>query len=643
MESVEKQPSLKAEGIESIQIQLIMDQVESAIALINLDEEKVHYGNAGLLKLTAFTQDELKSLSWKALLGIQSEQDIPFTEAKVFSLKRRKRDELPVMIRAVRLVKDNPHVLLMIHQKTQFQQQKVEEFDFLEENLENLLNLASINDPYEYLNEVAKLLTVMFNTDQTAIYNAVTDFPILKCVAFDGNTQTLPDTMPSSDFSQLESVGIWMPGKPILADIHKKAREQEFSYLANAMMGEREAVFGLIVLISEKNEPIRNVIIHLRFVARIITATIQQTILINNLTEQVNTQRNKLAMHSMLFENVHEGIIVLDPELNITRINQTTEVLLGYADREVIGQPYENVLIGAEGLQAAIESALEGIATHNLGKVSLHRRNGQTFPCQVQVIPVSNGREIADILVFIMDVSENEQIRLHTQQLEHRAVLGEITAVFAHEVRNPINNISTGLQLMSAKLPDDDPNQDNIQRMLADCTRLNHLMESVLSFSRPAEQKMNNCNLVFLIQRLMDRWHPRMARKNVKSMFHQEENLPDAYIDQRSIEQVFTNLISNAIEAMSEEGGTLAIKISKNLSVPKRPQLEVTVTDNGPGIPDEVRERIFEPFVTTNPRGNGLGLAITKRIVTANRGSITVDTFPGGTVFKVLLPVASGE
>ena len=193
MESIEKQPSLKTEGIESIQIHLIIDQVESAIALINLEEEKVLYGNAALLKNTAFTQDELKGLSWKELIGIQSETEISFTEAKVVSLKRRKRDDLPVMVRAVRLVKDQAHVLLMIHQKTQFQQQKVEEFDFLEENLENLLNLASINDPYEYLNEVAKLLTVMFNTDQTAIYNAVTDFPILKCVAFDGASQTLPD------------------------------------------------------------------------------------------------------------------------------------------------------------------------------------------------------------------------------------------------------------------------------------------------------------------------------------------------------------------------------------------------------------------------------------------------------------------
>jgi PAS domain S-box-containing protein len=378
-------------------------------------------------------------------------------------------------------------------------------------------------------------------------------------------------------------------------------------------------------------------------VARIVTATLQHTILVHNLSEQIQLQKSKLNIHSMLFDNIHEGIVIVDNELMISKINQTAEVLLGYADREVCGQSVENVLIGADGLLAAMQSALSGLATHNLGKCSLHRRNGQAFPCQIQVIPVSSEDACVDILVFITDISENEQIRLRTQQLEHRAVLGEITAVFAHEVRNPINNISTGLQLMAGKLDNEDPNQDLIQRMLMDCTRLNHLMESVLAFSRPAEQKMHNCNLPILIQRLLDRWHPRMARVKVKPYFQMEDNLPDAYIDQRSIEQVFTNLISNAVEAMGETGGTLAIKIKKNLSVPQRPQLEITVSDNGPGIPDEVRDRIFEPFVTTNPRGNGLGLAITKRIVTANRGSITLDTFPGGTVFKVLLPIANGE
>jgi two-component system, NtrC family, sensor histidine kinase AtoS len=130
---------------------------------------------------------------------------------------------------------------------------------------------------------------------------------------------------------------------------------------------------------------------------------------------------------------------------------------------------------------------------------------------------------------------------------------------------------------------------------------------------------------------------------NVTHYFQIEESTPLVTADPRSLEQVFTNLISNAVEAMSAQGGTLAVRVAPYYALQGRPQVEVTISDNGPGIPDEIRDRIFEPFITTKSQGTGLGLAITKRIVTAHRGSITLNTFPGGTVFHVFLPAYQGE
>jgi two-component system, NtrC family, sensor histidine kinase AtoS len=116
------------------------------------------------------------------------------------------------------------------------------------------------------------------------------------------------------------------------------------------------------------------------------------------------------------------------------------------------------------------------------------------------------------------------------------------------------------------------------------------------------------------------------------------------YGDPRSLEQVFTNLISNAVNAMSGKGGALVIKIGMEDPLLDPPQLKITVTDNGSGIPDEIREHIFEPFVTTNKiHGTGLGLAITKRILIVHRGSINVESFPGGTIFTILLPILLGD
>ena len=112
----------------------------------------------------------------------------------------------------------------------------------------------------------------------------------------------------------------------------------------------------------------------------------------------------------------------------------------------------------------------------------------------------------------------------------------------------------------------------------------------------------------------------------------------------RALEQVFSNLINNALQAMSQIGsGDLALKVQPDHSEEGVESVEVSVADTGPGIPKELQERIFQPFFTTKPNGTGLGLAITKRIITAHKGNIQVSSFPGGTVFHVQLPAMEGE
>jgi len=144
-----------------------------------------------------------------------------------------------------------------------------------------------------------------------------------------------------------------------------------------------------------------------------------------------------------------------------------------------------------------------------------------------------------------------------------------------------------------------------------------------------------------LIKRIVDRWMPRFTRLKVKLNYQMNPGLPKVLGDLRALEQVFINLISNAVEAMSNQGGVLSIRIAPNQELSNRPQLEVMISDTGPGIPDELRERIFEPFVTGKSKGTGLGLAITKRIISAHQGSIWVNSFPGGTMFHILLPIIS--
>jgi signal transduction histidine kinase len=300
-------------------------------------------------------------------------------------------------------------------------------------------------------------------------------------------------------------------------------------------------------------------------------------------------------------------------------------------------------LIGADNLVPALQSALQGIATPNLGNVRLHRRDGSAFLAHVQVIPVMVSDRLEEVVILLRDLSEHEQFQLRNEQLEQRALLGEVTAIFAHEVRNPINNLSTGLQLMAMNLPDDDPNQDQINRLNADLNRLTHLMQSVLSFSRSPENKIESVNLSELLPALLERWRPRLVRLNVQHRIQTATQKAIVAGDPRALEQVFNNLIGNAVQAMSDCGGTLSVHLRPVENPGDRPQVEISVSDDGPGIPEEIRERVFEPFFTTNRNGTGLGLAIARRIINKHKGTITVSSVPGGTAFQVTLPLVEVE
>jgi PAS domain S-box-containing protein len=410
-------------------------------------------------------------------------------------------------------------------------------------------------------------------------------------------------------------------------------------YVQTYPLGEKEAFIGLLVLaaeqggIPEDNPTISNIL------SATITGIIGQNSILENLRAAERSTQHDLLVGELIKESTQDGLLLLSPDLLIEELNPQAETLLGYASQEISGQPASNILIGPSNLVPALQSALQGLSTPNLGEVHLHRRDGVAFLAHMSTIPLLNGEDIEGVIVLLRDLSAHEESEVRNQQLEQRALLGEVTAIFAHEVRNPINNISTGLQLMAINLPSDDPNQEVIARLLDDCNRLTHLMQSVLTFSRPPENKYQQVELSELLPTLLERWRPRFARLNVQQEFKTKTGNSKIWGDPRALEQVFSNLIGNAVEAMKANGGNLSIHIRPSHPKGGRQHVEVNVIDDGPGIPQNLIDRIFEPFVTTNRNGTGLGLSIAKRIVSAHKGVINVSSVPGGTVFQVIFPL----
>jgi two-component system, NtrC family, sensor histidine kinase AtoS len=616
--------------------------LEAAVVL-DLRTLFVYQTNPAFIQLTAYSQIEIAGISIVDILPDFSQEFFTSGESLTASLSRRKRNPIPVIVQGWVL---NPEshwgLLTFIPEAKHAETQGVWQSDLFN----GLIDLASLREEPTLEKSLLKgfeITRMITRAKKICIYKADSQQPRLIRIAFDKHSEVFPEILPSSDLAQLATPSMWIPGKKVVAEVQRAALVANLGYIATIPLGQKNALFGLLVVGDQDSQPTDRLENIMRVISAHLTAALQHFILIDNLRKEVNSQKLAADVRGAVFEHSQEGILFLSPDLKILEINPAAEWMLQYAAWEVKNQPVGNVVIGPDRMMTVLESCCEGIPTHNMGNVSVHRRNGQSFPAHIQVIPVQKEKEVFGIVIFIRDISEHEQIRLRSQQLEQRALLGEFTAIFAHEVRNPINNISTGLQLVSARLPEEDINAEVLNRMLGDCTRLDHLMESILAFSKPQELRLEKIDLTVFLQRILDRWRPRLARVNVQPFFSAAQNLPMINGDSRALEQVFTNLISNAIDAMSKTGGTLAIHANPDHSLPNRPQVEVSVSDNGPGIPDDIRERMFEPFVTTKSHGTGLGLAITKRIITAHQGNITVKSFPGGTIFHVYLPACIGE
>ena len=349
---------------------------------------------------------------------------------------------------------------------------------------------------------------------------------------------------------------------------------------------------------------------------------------------------------SPLNKYMPEGILYLNPDLLIQQVNPSAEQILGYAEQEVINRHIDDVIIGTDRLTPALQDALDNIPAHDLGHLEIHHRDGSVFPAIIKTFPVSkpDSEEIQGILIFVQDISKEEKVRIQTQQLERRALVGQMNAIFAHEIRNPINNITSGIQLLDKILPEDFNQRDVLKGINDDCDRLTHIVDTVLTFSKSQSYHRTPLDLPLLISQILNRWVPRMKRTSVSHVLKVEDNLPPILGDERALGQVFNNLISNAVRAMEEtDGGVLSVRLKPIQKASGSPGVQIDVLDTGPGIPQEVQEHIFEPFFTTKPDGTGLGLSITKQIITMHEGTITLVPLPEGTSFQIILPGTSQE
>jgi signal transduction histidine kinase len=226
------------------------------------------------------------------------------------------------------------------------------------------------------------------------------------------------------------------------------------------------------------------------------------------------------------------------------------------------------------------------------------------------------------------------ETRAQLRQSEKLAALGTLSAGLAHELRNPLNTVSMLMYAVRQEMSVDDRFRPDVEVMQGELQRMSLLIEQFLEFARPRPPHFQRERIHEIMEETLLLIGPEARSRGIRVSKEWTKDLPLVWADGTQIKQVFLNLLLNALQAMSQ-GGTLSVRIAVSGG-----SLLSVITDEGEGIPPEVRAKLFEPFFSTKQGGTGLGLSISQRIIEGHNGRLRLSSQPGaGTSVIVRLPL----
>jgi PAS domain S-box-containing protein len=337
-----------------------------------------------------------------------------------------------------------------------------------------------------------------------------------------------------------------------------------------------------------------------------------------------------------IIDSAVDGIIVIDAYGRIEAFNQAAERLFGYTEEEAVGQnvnmlmpsPYheEHDTYLARYL-ATGRAKIIGIGREVQGR----RKDGSVFPVHLSVGQLTVGLE-RKFTGILHDLTARVQMEDRLREQSTLVKLGEMAAVLAHEIKNPLAGIRGAIQVVGTRLKADDASLPILKEIVSRIDSLDQMMKDLLVFARPPKPRFQPTSIEQLVTATADLLSQDPALRGMDVQV--QGAAPPVPADADMLKIVFQNLMINGAHAMRGKG-TLRVTVAAADSI-----CHVSVVDSGPGIPEEVRQKIFAPFFTTKSRGSGLGLPTVKRLVEAHNGEVAVECpSGGGTTVVVRLPL----
>lgn len=345
------------------------------------------------------------------------------------------------------------------------------------------------------------------------------------------------------------------------------------------------------------------------------------------------TERVQNQLRSVL-ESLDSSVIMVDTEERITLFNPAAERIYAMNQAASMGRPY------TEAFAAQADSHLPILDTLRTGKtLTGHEKYWKIGPVLKPIgfttcVVRDRDGKILGAVEISTDLTHIKQMQTQMQHAKTLAALGEMAATVAHEIRNPLAGIGGFAGLLERDLGPDDPRRNLVKKIVQGVSSLNKIVSNLLVYTRPMELNLRKVEFIEWMEDIL-RYAELEASKEKKDIEIGRDyafQRMEARIDPEKFQQVFLNLIFNAIQAIEGKG-----KVTIKTDFDENDFLRVSVIDDGKGIPKDIQAKIFNPFFTTKEQGTGLGLAIVQRIVALHGGIITVDSEPGRTRFEIRL------
>jgi two-component system sensor histidine kinase TtrS len=366
--------------------------------------------------------------------------------------------------------------------------------------------------------------------------------------------------------------------------------------------------------------------------------------------------------HHLILDSVADGIFGVDLEGRATFVNRAMEQITGWRAGELIGRNQHDVLhhTRADGSphsprQCPIYASCKNDRALYVAEDVFWKKDGSSILVEYSSTPIRDAKAniIGSVVVF-RDITERkqaeEEARQHQLELAHvgrLSTMGEMAFGMAHELNQPLTAIAANahacIRMLESGTAERERCADVMERIAAQAERAGEIIRQLRGLARKDQPERRSTDINALVREVAVLFEPEARRAGVSVRMDLQDRLPEVPVQPIQIEQVILNLARNAIEAMLDTPeGKRSLTIATGLE-PTGTALEVSVRDTGPGLDETLIREIFNPFVTTKPRGIGLGLSISLRIIEAHAGNLEVKSPPGrGAVFRFTLPLTTG-